>query len=96
MGTGRVFWTLFQHIKANKIPMTAPVEMEYRGVTKSSGFFGESINYDGQKMGFVYKVPEYGPVGQTPSGVIVEDKPEITVLAIGLRGKSTNPMDVYT
>ena len=84
-GESRTFFTLFSHIKSNKIPMTAPVELEYQGVQKQTGFFGgEKFVAEGQKMGFLYRTPDFGPVGETPDGVVVEDKPEVTVISIGV------------
>ena len=64
--------------------MTGPVEVEYQGLQKQTGWFGgESFSADSEKMGFLYRTPDFGPVGETPDGVVVEDKPEITVISIG-------------
>ena len=93
MGVSRAFWTLFNHIKDNKIPMTSPVEMEYRGLRKSSGFFG-TTSADSWTMGFLYRTPELGPVGTTSSGVVVSDKSQITVLSLGVEGDSKNSLDI--
>ena len=95
MTTSRCFWALFGHIKDNKIPMTSPVEVEYRGLSTSSGFFGTS-SADGMNMGFVYRTPSLGPVGSFPSGVVVSDKSEITVLSVGVKGNSKMSLDIIT
>jgi hypothetical protein len=41
MGVGRAFWVLFDHIKGRNIPMTAPVEMNFRNADSSRKFLGE-------------------------------------------------------
>lgn len=70
---GGSFWTLFQHIKGNKVEMTAPVEM-----TMSDGM--RELD-----MGFLYERPDQGKTG-TQGRVAVVDVPEKTWLSIGFRG----------
>ena len=60
-GEGRLFGTLFRHIQARDIPMTAPVTM-----TRSSG--GQM-----QSMGFLYENLEVGSVG-TAGDTEVQDR----------------------
>ena len=72
-GEGRLFGTLFRHIQARDIPMTAPVTM-----TRSSGGQMES-------MGFLYENLEVGSVG-TAGDTEVQDRPSATVVSTGLRG----------
>ena len=58
--------------------MTAPVQMDYD-------------DFGGKKdwiMSFLYKNPEVGQVGETESSVKVTDRPEITVISVGLPGDS--------
>jgi hypothetical protein len=73
----RLFGTLFDHIKKNKIAMTAPVEMTYQGA--------DAPQTRPASMAFMYKSPETGPTG-TQGKVIVTDIPAMTVLSISLRG----------
>ena len=59
-GQTRSFWTLFNHIKSQDIPMTAPVEMEMQTV-------GDELKMT--TMGFLYQNPEVGEEGVTGSKV---------------------------
>lgn len=71
------FFTLFNHIKSNKIEMTAPVEMR----------FDESDQkYQQIDMAFLYGAPDWGKLGDAGKGVIVEDIPAMSTVAIGLTG----------
>lgn len=70
---GGSFWTLFQHIKSNKVEMTAPVEM-----TMSDGM--RELD-----MAFLYERPDQGKTG-TQGRVAVVDVPAKTYLSIGFRG----------
>jgi hypothetical protein len=75
-GTMGAFWPLFQHIKANDIAMTTPVQIDYRA--------------DGERtreasMAFLYGKPELGPLGKD-GRVEVVDVPANTVLTVGSRG----------
>lgn len=71
------FFTLFNHIKSNKIEMTAPVEMR----------FDESDQkYQQIDMAFLYGAPDWGKLGDAGKGVIVEDIAAMSTVAIGLTG----------
>jgi hypothetical protein len=74
------FWTLFQHIKQNKVTMTAPVEMDYGDprAPKNSE----------RSMSFLYERPDQGSAGNLGS-VEVSDVPAMTVVSIGCRGART-------
>lgn len=71
------FFTLFNHIKSNKIEMTAPVEMRYDEADQK---------YQQIDMAFLYGAPEWGKLGDAGKGVIVEDIPAMSTVAIGLTG----------
>ena len=77
-GTSRAFWSLFQHIKKRNIPMTAPVQMDYRNQGDNKSWV----------MSFLYKNPDVGKTGPTESDVRVTDRPEVTVLSVALPGDS--------
>ena len=79
------FWPLFNHIKDRDIAMTSPVEMDYRPE-------GERAPLDPMKdatgswtMSFLYRTTDLGPTGDA-GRVKVVDHPEMTVIAIGMRG----------
>lgn len=72
---GPAFWPLFNHIQAQGIPMTAPVEMTSAPDRGNDG-----------AMAFLYQntgVGELGPI----DGVAVEQTPETLVASLGLRGR---------
>ena len=71
-GQTRSFWALFNHIKREKIPMTAPVEMEVQSVN------GE---LEMTTMGFLYQSPEVGEQGLAGEKVRVMDVPAMRVLS---------------
>jgi hypothetical protein len=71
------FFTLFNHIKANKIEMTAPVEMRFDNADQK---------YQQIDMAFLYGEPDWGKLGDAGKGVTVQDIPEMTTVAIGLTG----------
>ncbi len=74
------FWTLFLHIQARDIAMTAPVEMTY-----AEGGEGAPRR---QSMSFLYRSTEQG---KTEKGETVEviDVPPLLTVSIGLRGNAT-------
>jgi len=74
------FWMLFQHIKRNKVQMTAPVELEY-GDFRAAPLAERS-------MSFLYERPDQGSTGRQGS-VKVVDVPAMTVISIGCRGSRT-------
>lgn len=82
-GINRAFWILFEHIKSRNIAMTAPVEFNFRNFG-SSGKFLESDDVE-WVMSFLYRTPDLGDVG-TDGDVVIVDKPETTVISIGLEG----------
>lgn len=71
------FFRLFNHIKSNKIEMTSPVEMRYEESDQK---------YQQIDMAFLYGAPDWGKVGDAGDGVIVEDIPAMSTVAIGLTG----------
>ena len=79
-----MFRPLFNHIKRNDIPMTAPVEM---------GYPEQSGPGDGaSSMAFLYGEPSWGTSGADAADqrVVVEDVPTMTVVSIGVRGGYTD------
>ena len=77
---GNSFWTLFNHIKKNKIAMTAPVEMTIAE---------EGDDLKRQSMAFLYATPELGKAGRD-GRVDVVDLPPRSVLSYGIRGPLTD------
>lgn len=82
-GQSRAFWTLFNHIKSRNIAMTAPVEFDFKNADNTRKFLG---NTD-WTMSFLYRTPNLGPTGDAGNDVIVVDRPEVTVLTLGLEGE---------
>ena len=78
---GSSFWTLFRHIKQNKIAMTAPVEMDIGDPLSEKPGRGS--------MAFLYERPDQGSVG-AQGNVSVVDVPAATVLSIGCRGSQNS------
>lgn len=76
------FWRLFRHIKSRNIAMTAPVEMEYRGV---GGPEAEGGRVDGWSMAFLYREPSLGPTGDADDVRVVDSTPA-TYLSMGAVG----------
>jgi len=75
----RAFWTLFNHIKKNRIPMTAPVEMTMTDE-------GDTLRQT--DMAFLYERPGQGEAGSDGAVKVLDGKP-VTVLSIGIRGPLT-------
>jgi hypothetical protein len=75
-GQNRMFMSLFNHIKREKIAMTAPVVMEY-------SVDGDAARAD--SMAFVYADTSIGATGDN-GDVTVFDVPSITVVSVGVRG----------
>jgi hypothetical protein len=73
-GENTAFWTLFTHIKTNKIAMTAPVEMTL-----------DEEGTEQVQMAFLYGQPDWGKVGKKAL-VEVRDIPPMTTVSLGLRG----------
>ncbi len=77
------FWPLFGHIKSRGIAMTAPVEIEYRGLEA-----GDKDGIEGWNMSFLYRSKQLGPT-ESYANITVEDAPPVTVVAMGLSGDAT-------
>ena len=77
---GNSFWTLFSHIKKNKIAMTAPVEM---------AMDGDGGELKRQNMAFLYASPALGQTGRD-GRVDVVDLGPVRVLSFGIRGPLTD------
>jgi len=77
---GNSFWTLFSHIKRNKIAMTAPVEM---------AMDGDDGDLKRQNMAFLYASPALGQPG-SDGRVDVVDLGPVRVLSFGIRGPLTD------
>jgi len=77
---GGGFWTLFRHIKANDIAMTAPVEMTY-----SRDSDGKTLQ---TRMAFLYGDPSLG-TAEVEGPVQVVDVPAMQVVSLGLSGPHT-------
>ena len=73
-GRSSAFWTLFSHIKKNKIAMTAPVEMSYDAEDPSD-----------ESMSFLYGSQAMGETGRQ-GNVEVVDVTAMTVVSTGVRG----------
>jgi len=85
------FMTLFRHIEANDIKMTAPVEMTYEAA--KAGEKGVAKDDAGKKprprsMAFLYQGTDIGKPGKPDDDGKVEvvDVPAMTVLSIAVRG----------
>ncbi len=76
---GPAFWPLFNHIKTQSIPMTAPVEMT-KAPRRGDG-----------AMAFLYQNTEVGELGEI-DGVEVEDTPATLVASLGMRGRMDEPL----
>jgi hypothetical protein len=77
---GNSFWTLFSHIKKNKIAMTAPVEM---------AMDGDGGDLKRQSMAFLYASPALGQPGRDGRVDVVDVGP-LSVLSYGIRGPLTD------
>ena len=74
------FWTLFKHIKRNKIAMTAPVEMGY----ESTG----AAKPVQSSMAFLYGNDSLGKAGSDGAVRVVDVLPQM-VVSVGVRGNRT-------
>lgn len=79
-GGGLSFWTLFNHIKKNDIPMTAPVEMSMEPTEKSM---------KKTSMGFLYQNTAVGQAGADGRKIQVKDVKKATVLSYTWMGDDT-------
>ena len=85
MGMNMGFFPLFNHIKNNDIAMTSPVEMDYRDMFEPGS--GKQAPKDSMSwtMSFLYRTKDLAPTGRDGK-VVITDRPEITVLSIGMNG----------
>jgi hypothetical protein len=81
-GQNRAFWTLFNHIKSRNIAMTSPLEVDFANADNTRKFLGSTD----WTMSFLYRTPALGPTGNAGDNVVVVDRPEVTVLSIGVEG----------
>jgi hypothetical protein len=79
------FWPLFNHIKDRNIAMTSPVEMDYRPDGERAPLDPMKDTGGSWTMSFLYRSADLGPTGED-GRVKVVDNPEMTVVAIGMRG----------
>ena len=79
------FWPLFNHIKDRNIAMTSPVEMDYRPEGERAPLDPMKDTGGSWTMSFLYRSADLGPTGED-GRVKVVDNPEMTVVAIGMRG----------
>ncbi len=86
MGEMRAFWALYNHIKARKIPMTAPVEFDFKDADAARKFLGLGALSADWKMSFLYRTADLGALGNSADNVKVKDGPEVTVISIGVDG----------
>jgi hypothetical protein len=81
-GQNRAFWTLFNHIKSRNIAMTSPLEVDFANADNTRKFLGSTD----WTMSFLYRTPALGSTGNAGDNVVVVDRPEVTVLSIGVEG----------
>jgi hypothetical protein len=86
-GQNAMFNPLFNHIKRNKIAMTAPVQMEYDAALAAPDS-ADNASRQPQNMAFFYRDPDLGAVGTDArdARVQVVDVPAVTVVSVALRG----------
>ncbi|MBN2491009.1 MAG: heme-binding protein [Planctomycetes bacterium] len=77
-GRWLAFWPLFNHIKSRDIAMTAPVEVDYQGLTSDT-------QPERWTMAFLYRLRSQGEEGRVGM-VAVRDVPATKVVAMGVRG----------
>ncbi len=91
ISTDSMFMPLFNHIKRNSVPMTAPVEIGYK--TEAAAGSGDTQSAAdearAESMAFLYPGPSTGTSGTDPSDsrVVVEDVPAMTVVSVAVRGR---------
>lgn len=88
MGMNMGFFPLFNHIKRNDIAMTSPVEMDYRDTFDPETGKQSPKESMSWTMSFLYRTAELAPAGKDKKdkNVLVTDRPEMTVLSIGMNG----------
>ena len=80
-GSNIAFWPLFNHIKKRDIEMTAPVEMDLKGMTAEG-----PMKVDEWSMAFLYRRVDQAPTGKDGVVEVYDSKP-MTVLAQGYQGE---------
>ena len=87
-GMNMGFFPLFNHIKRNDIAMTSPVEMDYRDTFDPETGKQSPKESMSWTMSFLYRTAELAPAGKDKKdkNVLVTDRPEMTVLSIGMNG----------
>lgn len=75
LGENTAFWRLFRHIQANRVAMTAPVEMTYDAAARRR-----------TAMAFLYEHAAQGRAGER-GAVEVLDVPPSMALSLGRRGR---------
>jgi hypothetical protein len=80
-GADSAFFSLFRHITANQIAMTAPVEITYDSKSRSTDPRKSS-------MSFFYEHPDLGRSGVRDSVSVIDGTPQL-FLSIGMRGDMT-------
>lgn len=78
----KAFFPLFAHIKLRGIAMTAPVEIDYSGLTE------EDTKPDSYEMSFLYRAKSDGKIGSYGKITVADAKP-VLVVAIGVAGDVT-------
>lgn len=79
-----MFNQLFNHIKTNDIPMTAPVDMGYQPIDADADATPAMTS-----MAFLYRDPQVGQLDDDGK-VIVRDLPAQTFASLGVRGDYTD------
>jgi uncharacterized protein (TIGR03067 family) len=87
-GMDRLFFPLFLHITQKKIAMTAPVVMTYAPGPDGAAAEGARDAKGEASMEFLYRTPTQGETGKGLGPVEVEDRPETTVVSLGLQGRT--------
>ena len=85
MGMNMGFFPLFNHIKDNDIAMTSPVEMDYRDMFEPGTGKQSPKSTMSWTMSFLYRTADLAPTGKDGK-VVITDRPEITVVSIGMNG----------
>ncbi|WP_165244379.1 heme-binding protein [Paludisphaera soli] len=88
-GMDRLFMPLFFHITQRKIAMTAPVVMTYDPEAAGADADGRGAKGEAA-MEFLYRSPTQGEAGKGLGPVEVEDRPETTVVSLGLQGRTND------
>ena len=63
--------------------MTAPVEFNFANADNTRKFLGSTD----WTMSFLYRTPALGPTGNAGNDVVVVDRPEVTVISVGVEGE---------